>query len=449
MKHKILLFAFIFYCTAGYSQLVITPGAQWANTGTVLLSLHDIDLINNGSFIPGNSVVQFSGTAGSSISGNTLTTFNELEIAKTGANKLTLLSNINVDNKVTFTSGLIDLNQNTITLASTAFLNNETEISRTIGPNGGEVIIILNMNAPNNFDAGRLGAVITEASDLGSVIIKRGHKIQSGTGLTSSINRYFDIRPSTPSGLNATLRFRYFDAEVGIQNENNMVMFRSADNGINWSNQFFNTRDVNANYVEKTGIPAFSRWTLSSNGNGPLPITGLQFYAKRVSKDKVQLDWKTLQEINNRGFYVERRQENENNFSVIGFVNSIAPGGNSSFQLQYSLPDDNTFTGKIFYRLKQTDIDGHFTYSETRVVTGNEMNVITLTAWPVPSAGNFSVAVAGIDKDVLLIYDIAGKLIRQLNVSNGIQQKIYGLTPGTYILRLANQTKIQQKMVVQ
>lgn len=449
MKQISLFFALIFLWLAGDAQLIVTPGAQWVNTGTVKITLNDVDFINNGSFTENNSVMQFSGSTGSKISGSSATTFYDLEIAKTGLNKLTLLSNIDVASKITFTSGLIDLNQNIISLAANAYLQNESELSRIIGPLGGEVSITLVLGNPSNYNPGNLGAVLTTNVSLGSTTISRGHKTPAGTGLQSAVNRYYSINPSQNTNLDGTLRFKYFDAELNAQNENTMEMFKSIDNGATWSNQNFSTRDIAANYVEKIGIPSFSRWTLSSNGAVVLPVTGLQFYAKRISHDKVLLDWKTIQELNNRGFYIERRKENENNFSVIGFVNSIALGGNSSFPLQYSLSDDNTFTGKTFYRLKQTDIDNRFTYSEIRVVNGDATNAITLTAWPIPSAGNFTVSVEGIEKDVLLIYDMAGKLIRQQNISSSMQQKIYGLTPGTYILRLAGQKGIQQKMIVQ
>lgn len=449
MKHISLFFVLIFLWLAGNAQLIITPGAQWENIGTVKITLNDIDFINNGSFTANNSVMQFSGSTGSNISGSSATTFYDLEIAKTGLNKLTLLSNIDVASKITFTSGLIDLNQNIISLASNAYLQNESELSRIIGPLGGEVSITLVLGNPSNYNPGNLGAVLTTNVSLGSTTISRGHKTPAGTGLQSAVNRYYNINPSQNTNLDATLRFKYFDAELNAQNENIMEVFKSIDNGATWSNQNFSTRDIAANYVEKIGIPSFSRWTLSSSAAVALPVTGLQFFAKRISRDKVMLDWKTIQELNNRGFYVERKKENENNFSVIGFVNSIALGGNSSFPLQYSLSDDNTFTGKTFYRLKQTDIDNRFTYSEIRAVNGDATNAVTLTAWPIPSAGNFTVSVEGIEKDVLLIYDMTGKLIRQQNISSSMQQKIYGLTPGTYILRLAGQKEIQQKMIVQ
>jgi hypothetical protein len=107
---------------------------------------------------------------------------------------------------------------------------------------------------------------------------------------------------------------------------------------------------------------------------GTLPITGLEFYAKRLNSTTVQLDWKTLQEINNKGFSIERKKENENNFAAMGFVNSNANGGNSSFPLQYQKLDNNNFTGNTYYRLKQEDFDGRSTYSVVRIVKGDANN---------------------------------------------------------------------------
>ncbi|MGB4845021.1 MAG: T9SS type A sorting domain-containing protein [Ferruginibacter sp.] len=449
MKKNLLLFITVLFTLQGFSQLSIMPGAQWVNSGNVVVTLKDVDLVNNGTFTAGNSIVKFTGTADKSIGGNSVTAFYELETEKTNNSKISLLSNINVNNRITFTSGLLDLNQHNITLASAAILYNERESSHIIGPNGGETVITVNMAAPNSTNAGNLGAVITSTANLGAVLIKRGHTIQSGTGLTSSANRYFDIEPANNINLDATLRFVYFDAELNLQNENIMVMYRSTDNGINWLNQPVNSRDAVLNYVEKTGITAFSRWAVSSNGSGPLPVVDLQFFAKRISSSKVQLDWKTSQEINNQGFYIERKKQNENSFANLGFVNSLAPGGNSSFPLQYSKTDDNNFSGTTFYRLKQQDINGNFVYSAIRVVKGDISKSITLKAWPIPSAGNLTVTADGIDKDILQVFDTKGRLIKQQDILNQSQIYLTNLAPGTYIIRLAGQKDISQKIIVQ
>ena len=223
---------------------------------------------------------------------------------------------------------ILDLNLFKLTLADTALLINESEASRITGLAGGEVVITLSLNAPAGINAGNLGAVITSASNLGNVVIKRGHKEQSGTGLSGSVHRYFDITPDNNAALDATFRYYYFDAEMNSQTENNLAMFKSVDDGVNWSSQNFGNRNTTENFVENAGINSFSRWTLSS-ASGALPVIGLEFDAKRINNNQVQLNWKTQQEFNNLGFSIERKKENENNFISRGFVNSLATGGNS------------------------------------------------------------------------------------------------------------------------
>ena len=450
MKKNIILAVALFFCYAGMSQVVITSGAQWVNTGNVTVTLQDIDMVNNGTFTPGNSTMRFTGSASNTIGGSSASAFYDLEIAKTGNNKLSLLTNTNISNRVVFTSGLIDLNQKNLTLIYPAYLNNESETSRIIGPNGGEAITTINLNGPNQVNPGFMGAIITSVQNMGIVTVKRGHKLQTGTGLSGSIARYFDIQPAVNTNLNATFRFKYFDAELNGQSENTMIMFKSIDNGTNWTNQNINARDAAQNFVEKTGINDFSRWTLSSASGGSLPVVGLEFTAKRINSTHVQLDWKTIQEINNLGFHIERKKETDNNYIDLGFVASKAPAGNSVFPLDYSKIDDNSFTGYTYYRLKQEDIDGHFAYSAIRMVNGQPDKTVAIKAWPIPVAGDFTILVTGIDKTGFVqIVDATGKLIRQLTVSDNVQQKVNKLPAGVYYLRLTGDKELSQKVVVQ
>ena len=87
MKKISFTLTLIFLWLAGNAQLVITPGAQWVNTGTVTVSLQDIDFINNGTFTANNSIVQFSGSTVNNISGSSPIAFYDLQIAKTGVNR--------------------------------------------------------------------------------------------------------------------------------------------------------------------------------------------------------------------------------------------------------------------------------------------------------------------------------------------------------------------------
>ncbi|HMK24759.1 MAG TPA: T9SS type A sorting domain-containing protein [Chitinophagaceae bacterium] len=450
MKKNCIISVLLLFGLQTFAQLTITPGAQWVNTGNVIVTIQDMDLVNNGNFTAGNSTVRFNGVANSGIGGNATTNFYDMHIVKTAGMQVTLLGNISLDHQLYFISGLLDLNQKNFTLASTALLMGENETNRIIGPNGGEVIITLNLNQPGFINPGMLGCIITSSANMGAVTIRRGHKPQTGAGISGSIKRYYSIGPTNNTNLNATLRLKYFDAELNGQNENTMIMFKSIDNGVNWVNQSINSRDINANWVEKTNINDFSRWTLSGPAQGGLPVLGLQFFAKRISPSQVKLNWQTIQEINNAGFFIERKKQTDNDFSSVSFTDTKAINGNSSSPLDYTKLDDNSYSGYTYYRLKQTDIDGHFTYSVIRLVNGDVQKEVVLKVWPVPAVGDFNVMVQGIDKDgSIQVFDAIGKLLQTITVKDNISEKINRLPGGTYFIRLAGDKNISQKVVVQ
>ncbi|MFZ1785466.1 MAG: T9SS type A sorting domain-containing protein [Ferruginibacter sp.] len=448
MKNSLLSIILGLLYNVTSAQLMITPGAHWVNNGAAFVVLKDMDIINDGTIDAGGSVVKFTGTASNLIGGSGATVFHEVELAKAGSNKVTLLNSIDVSKRVIFTSGLLDLNQHVLTLAEIAYLYNESENSRITGLNGGEVVIRMPLDAPAGINPGNLGAVITSASNLGIVMIRRGHKSQSGIGLANSIDRYFDITPANNGALDATLRSYYFDAELNTQVENVMEMFKSIDGGAGWTLQSVNSRNATENYVEKNGVNSFSRWTLSSSG-APLPVTGLEFYAKRINGNKVELKWSTKQEFNSKGFGIERKKENENSFTPNGFVNSLAPGGNSNIPLHYTQIDENSYTGITYYYLKQVDFDGKFRYSVIQFVNGKNAIEASLKVWPIPSAGDVNVLLQGIEKDELQVFDITGRMIQHTPVNNNTQLSINGLVKGIYIIRLAQHSDMSQKIVVQ
>lgn len=180
-----------------------------------------------------------------------------------------------------------------------------------------------------------------------------------------------------------------------------------------------------------------------------LPVTGLEFKARRINADQVQLTWKTTQEVNNLGFYVERKKENESSFTPVAFRPSAAPNGNTSLPLQYQHVDANNFTGVAYYRLKQVDKDSNFAYSAIRFVNGQGSKIIVLKAWPVPSYGTVNVLAEGVEKDQLLVFDNGGRFVKQVPVSAQAAVQLTGLLPGTYIVMLASQKEINQKIIVQ
>ena len=468
MKKYFLLYKILFLSITGYAQLTITPGANWVNSGNITVSLQNLDFVNNGAFIAGNSSMKLTGNQNSTISGTSLPFFNILEIAKANGMKVSLNRNVSIGSSINFISGQLDLNNYNILLNSSAFIAGESENNRITGANGGFVEITQDMNAPASVNAGNLGATISSNADLGSVTIRRGHLPQSGTGLANSIHRYYLIIPTNNSNVNSTLRLRYFDAELNGQDENSLVIYQSNNSGTDWNNLSQTSRNTNANYVEKTGVASLALQTLA-NDNVQLPdgVTGLLFTGQRKKPAEVTLKWTSETETNMSGYQIQRRLKNEIDFSDRAFVNTLAPGGNSALQLSYHHIDANPYPDTSYYRLKILTNNATFTYSNVIAVAGksrgggggngngnstttDDMTTLNgkpmtptsslpqkITVGPNPNNGNFWFTVNGITKETIAtLYTIDGKQISQFRVVNLQQQQVSNLRSGIYLLKV-------------
>ncbi|MCK7526061.1 MAG: hypothetical protein MZV64_54870 [Ignavibacteriales bacterium] len=85
----------------------------------------------------------------------------------------------------------------------------------------------------------------------------------------------------------------------------------------------------------------------------------LESFTASVSDKQINLNWITATELNNSGFEIEKSTDNFI-WNKIGFVNGKGTTTDKSY---YSFNDNNPIDGKSYYRLKQIDYDGTFTYS--------------------------------------------------------------------------------------
>jgi len=410
---KIIPLLFLFSASVCvHAQLQIGAGVSWKSDAGTFVVLNEIGFIHNGSSILFDNKFRFTGNNDVSIEGSTLPLFSTLEVNKTGSAKVILQRSIGVNQNLSFLSGLLELNNFSIDLNTTGTLNGEGENSRTIGANGGYIQIVNTLNAPNNTNPGNLGAVITSSQNLGSVTIKRGHRSQTnGSGGGNSILRYFDIEPANNSGLNATLRFSYLDAEMNSLDENSIVLWKSPDTQT-WFESGSDARNTTDNWVQKNGINDFSRWTLTSPGNA-LPVTGM-ILTGRWKNNAAQLSWTTLTEISNDHFNIERKYIGENTFSSVGTKNSSYTNGNSQTPTAYNWIDAaSNNRGTIQYRIKQTDKNGQFSYSNTIALKPEDVKVFIENTYPTIPVDNSIYIQTGslnIEKMNVQLYDMKGRL---------------------------------------
>ena len=113
-----------------------------------------------------------------------------------------------------------------------------------------------------------------------------------------------------------------------------------------------------------------------------LPITLLSFDAEK-QVNSVLLNWVTVSEINNDYFTIEK---STNGIDFIS-VGTVKGSGNSTEKNEYSLVDAKPYNGVSYYRLKQTDYNGSFTYSDIRVVEFKGKSSSDSKIYPNPSKG--------------------------------------------------------------
>ena len=98
------------------------------------------------------------------------------------------------------------------------------------------------------------------------------------------------------------------------------------------------------------------------------------------------------------------------------FLTQIQGAGNSNDMINYNFVDKNPYEGVSYYRLKQVDFNGEFSYSNIESVTNRETRLISL--YPNPIHNNLTLATNfDVDQEVsILIFSVTGKLINQQSV---------------------------------
>jgi len=165
-----------------------------------------------------------------------------------------------------------------------------------------------------------------------------------------------------------------------------------------------------------------------------LPITLISFNAEK-KVESVLLTWETLAEINNDYFTIEKTIDGVN-FEEVGRVKGA---GNSIERLSYDLLDLAPYSGVSYYRLKQTDFNGDYTYSELRAVEfGGAKFVQDSKLYPNPTNGDelyFNLVSEESGRLELEIRTMEGELVKtRLVILDGLNTSYeYELLKGTQL----------------
>lgn len=199
----------------------------------------------------------------------------------------------------------------------------------------------------------------------------------------------------------------------------------------------------------------FSPWAFGaiSNIGNPLPADLLSFDAKLIQNQKVQLSWKTWNEMNTKAFEIQR-SNNAIDFQTVTI--NDATGGVSQIK-NYQIIDNQPFNPITYYRLKTIDNDNSFKYSQLLSINLGELDNIQLkNIYPNPfqESVNVEFSIAKNQNYEISIIDIVGNIVftenknAELLTYQKLRLNLSHLPQGVYILKIKNGNNIVAERIV-
>ena len=173
---------------------------------------------------------------------------------------------------------------------------------------------------------------------------------------------------------------------------------------------------------------------------GILPVELVDFKARKADLG-IQLDWVTASEENNEGFEIQRSADGIN-WNELDFVRGM---GSSFTSNNYSYIDENPLSGVNYYRLKQVDYDGGFSYSAV-----NSVQWITKGKYELyPNPADTQVWIKS-DKNTLpaiSIFDSRGSLLKKYASGTDFIDLSY-MEKGVYYIQISDGSTVEQHCLI-
>ena len=169
-----------------------------------------------------------------------------------------------------------------------------------------------------------------------------------------------------------------------------------------------------------------------------VPVNWLYVKAQLVA-NTTQVHWATASESNTKNFVVEW-STNGVSFAAVGNVNAA---GNSSNVSSYNNAHINPASGINYYRIKQVDADGRFTYSA--IVKINNIATKQLVIYPNPATTFIQLNLRSKIKTLVQIFDAQGRQVITQYISNPPLYKvdISALSKGKYMVQVSDGVTLQ------
>jgi hypothetical protein len=247
------------------------------------------------------------------------------------------------------------------------------------------------------------------------------------------------------NGLNEvdSLKFDWAYAQYSSSYVDRLIVKVSLDGGVTYPHTVFDKSGASLATAPNTTnpfVPNASQWSTFSYPLAEIiPVELTAFTAKANGLD-VELNWTTATELNNYGFEIQRKAQDD--FITIGFVKGK---GSTTEQNDYRYVDKDLTEGSYIYRLKQLDYSGAYHYSDEIEVDVNGPKVFYIEQnYPNPfnpsTKIRFNLAVNS--KVSLKIFNLIGEEIAEIlkgDLNSGRQEVEFNadnLNSGIYIYKI-------------
>jgi hypothetical protein len=191
-----------------------------------------------------------------------------------------------------------------------------------------------------------------------------------------------------------------------------------------------------AGWVVKYNLPATGNVTLYYTT--PLAVELISFKAANKGSKNI-LTWETADEVNNKGFEIERKGE-DGEWTNIGFVKGIGSGST------YNFTDEGPLSIS-YYRLRQVDHDGKYEYSN--VVSVSMTRKINVQVFPNPTHGRVTVQLPDDVTASIRVYNTVGQVVITGSKASGMSEiDLSNLSRGTYIVEIQSEGVVLREKVI-
>lgn len=177
-----------------------------------------------------------------------------------------------------------------------------------------------------------------------------------------------------------------------------------------------------------------------------LPVHWLNLEVNKIAKGHVDILWEVSNQMNCKGYEIQRQLEGESQFTSIGYL----PNTSASVYSSYQFIDTTYPNVKAFYRIKQVDEDETSSYSMIRVILPDPKHQSQIEVWPNPASGVVHVRIADAKQgEYVLLTNCSGITVAKSAIAANQIIQLNNLQSGVYWLRVAGSTTPPVKLLVE